>query len=316
MYVQLVSATRSPISTLLSAWQISRSKHSPLLPAYIDLYRSSVVRSEEFLNSEHKFTHPDLSIVDGKLLIMGQPIEELLNQIFNSNLPVTETVQFTFCFEDVPVAFREQAVRSTQGTSFWLQTSRITDFSEFATKGEYYIPPELMSNPQALAKYRESMKRIQDMYNELVAMGVNTDHARAIMPYYRTERGNYTYNLRALIAIIRQRSCWIASSFWTDIVAQIMKILLAEDPLFALISTPPCCDSKGKYKACPYSVDMDKRIKGTDPLELCPIYVKSELATTMSAIRDKSAAEISRQRYEQFYKNLWAGVASSELVLE
>lgn len=333
--VNLVSNTAYPIETLCVSWQQSRS-HNPLLIAeYLHGLREVLkmtsdegVMNFKFGELTHKYygdilhtrdvaeraiLHPDVSFIDGELAVLNQPISELVKLIIEADIPVSETVSFTFCIENYPVAWREQAVRTRQA-NYWLQTSRITDFSDIADAEKYFIPPAIMENEKWLESYKEFHELVQNFYKTWLDDGMKLEDARFILPSSKTERGNFTYNLRVLKTLFKKRSCFISQAdMWSTILSGITAVLHDIDPLFAGLGAPPCIKKKC-YTTCPFSLDMRKRMTGEDPLEPCPLYLKNEEGAAIlydeydSDNRSHSNTIEAMNKRTPMYEGMWSGV--------
>lgn len=298
--VSLVSSTRSITETLLVAWQQSRSHHELLTTGYLREVREAINHSfnNELQNyrldimksiSSKYFTtrsignnglHKDVSykLVGDKYLltVLDESEDELIPKIINSSLPVAETISFTFCIENYPLKWREQAVRTRTG-AYWLQTSRITDYADLYSEDKYHTPEAILDGPfEARQIYHKIHQDIQHAYNQMIALGIKGEDASSVLPRSTVERGEFTYDLRTLKGVIGKRSCWVAQGdIWNDIISKIIEVIYNEDKLIASALGNPPCISKSCFSNCPFKLDMDKRMTGQDPLEPCPIYLKN-----------------------------------------
>ena len=107
--VSLVSSTTYPLGTMFMVWHGSRHN---------DIYEAEdiefiLTHKEDELNSRLK------SISDILADTYERPtgkdaISKVINDCIRMNLPITESVHFTFCIDDATVALREQLVRHRQ----------------------------------------------------------------------------------------------------------------------------------------------------------------------------------------------------------
>ncbi len=187
--VKLISFTDNPINTVWKIWMESKAVN-------------------DYSNVPH----------DEKL--------ELLKKLFEMDVPVIESIYFTFLIKNVSISWREQAVRHRIGTkvgnevgidtipefnssSFWSQSLRIKSMSEFYENKEYRIPESISNNKEALNIYRNAMSTIQYSYSMLVdKCGISFEDARELIPLGATANITWTLNLKALKHITRKRSCF------------------------------------------------------------------------------------------------------------
>lgn len=219
---------------------------------------------------------------------------ELFRSIMSQEVPVMENVWFTFMMEDVPVAWREQAVRHRIGTrygdnygvdlyagddaSFWSQSMRIQSMANFANEGKYHIPPTVDAIQGAEAVYASAMGTIEWAYRELVeTYNVPMEDARNLIPLGATHRISMTINLRALKGIIGKRGCWILQmGLWGPVIKSMIDELVHKvDPIFRELVEPPCVTA-GVFNECKFKLENERRVDGRDDMPICPLYWSSE----------------------------------------
>jgi thymidylate synthase ThyX len=129
MKATLISWSRDPLVTLQVLWQASKT----------DMPLEDIIA-----DAEHNVANHEVNAMEWFRGVMDQEI------------PVIENINFVFMCEDVPISWREQAVRHRVGVaygdafavdiipemngSFWSQSHRLKDMSSFVERGEVYTP--------------------------------------------------------------------------------------------------------------------------------------------------------------------------------
>lgn len=200
---------------------------------------------------------------------------ELFAKNSTLSFPPPEFIDFTFLFENVPIAFREQLVRTRSATHWW-ETSRISDFSKFFDNGKYFISEGAKTNKQKLL-IKNSYKLIQKQYKAMLKAGLKNEEARYVLPSGALTRGFMKINLRNLITLISKRTCSIAQGeLWSPIIKGIKaELKLYYGDLFDDIFRTPCTDCNGKFTGCKFQMVNEERLSGEDPLPVCQIYKKN-----------------------------------------
>jgi flavin-dependent thymidylate synthase len=148
-----------------------------------------------------------------------------------------EFVQFHFMIEGVTRAFTHQMVR--QRTAAYAQESL-----RFAVKSDMPmgLPPSLAgtddywaaegmpsvpeTNEEHMRAIWESAKEYnQNVYNELVNMGMPAEDARGMLPHNVLTRLHYTTNLRSLLDHAGNRLCTQAQFEWRLVFARIIEAI-------------------------------------------------------------------------------------------
>lgn len=291
-----MSWTRDPIETVLTVWDASKSE-----ARLEDIERASAYTAENQL--------------------------ELFERILNQQIPVAQFVNFVFVLEDVPVSWREQAVRHRIGVkygdnyavdiipeadiSFWSQSMRIQSMESFADDEKFHTPKSIADNVRDVAGYHvsahtvadiyvEAMRNIQTAYNALVELGVPMEDARNLIPLGATHRIAMSVNLQALKHIIGERGCWILQgSLWGPIIGSMVDELATKvHPIFRQMVSPPCV-SAGRYDSCKFVEENVRRVDGRDALPVCPLY-----ATEYSPDITLDMAHATNKRIPEYAK-LW-----------
>lgn len=247
--VTLVEWTRNPDLVLYVLWHASRTDEK--------LLSVDELRKERVLNSK-----------------LTDEIESIFLNVVGANIPVAEAVRFTFMFENITVAWREQLVRH-RANSYWSQSSRARPLSEFFEQHIYWTPDEISGNPEAEAHWDQCMRVIGKTYQLLENMGISRDNARGVLPQYMTHRISMTITLRSLVDLIKARTCWIAQSdIWHPVIRGMLEQISnkVDGRLAQVLGSPPCA-SAGKYHHCPIGPDNELRLRGEDPEPPCPLWL-------------------------------------------
>lgn len=202
-----------------------------------------------------------------------QPLEpELLDKFMATDIPTQEYINMIWVIEGMPRAFWDQLDRCRLA-SFWEQSARVLDHSDFAEKKRYWTSDNIAKSEEANLIYDTGMRIVQEAYKALVHAGISVEEARGILPLHLLTRGTMCINLRALKGLIKNRVCFIMQgSYWFPVIEGMIQELskhLPKKTLSSLVSLP-ChgCDH------CPIEGNVLHRISGDDPNPVCPIYIK------------------------------------------
>lgn len=106
---ELISKTELPLESIFAVWAQSRPTQYPELFKWAkeemnsDVITADVVRLNEVLSEKEFF--------------------DTIKMITTMDLPITESIHFTWGFTGLPIEWREQAVRKRQW-GFWLTSMR------------------------------------------------------------------------------------------------------------------------------------------------------------------------------------------------
>jgi len=265
--VTLVTHTLDPLETVYSVWQASKGE-APLM-----------------------------STEDVKRNISPDKVEDLFRAVIAKRIPIGEHIDFVFMIENVSVSWREQAVRHRIGTnpsperigaditmdripdladsSWWSQSMRIQDMSNFAAKGAYRLPETVVAaGPEAVKKFKDRMASIASTYNELVDMGIPMEDARELIPLGAQHRISWRLNIGSLQHIVSKRGCWILQlGIWGPVITGMISELATKvHPIFSELVTPPCLKGD-EFTGCVYHEECRRRYTGDDDLPPCPLHL-------------------------------------------
>ena len=157
----------------------------------------------------------------------GSDADRLIRMIQSSGHTSTlESISFTFAVEGISRALLAQLTRHRIGTGFSVQSQRYVKFGSGDRSGGFdYVVPDTLSleNPafntyaeakritehnrlvEANEKFSDIMERIQTAYDELRALGIPAEDARAVLPNAAACNLVLTFNLRALLDFYGKR---------------------------------------------------------------------------------------------------------------
>lgn len=146
-----------------------------------------------------------------------------------------ESAVFTFKIVGIPRAMTHQIVRARQ-MAFGQQSYRVSSCYSDPIR----IPVSLLDlvekgseNAVALAdKYTETVKKVRQMYKDLIQFGIPMEQARCIMPMGTCTKIGVTMRLRDMIDYFKGRTSDIAQDEHTYIVCLMAKEMRDKQPEF------------------------------------------------------------------------------------
>ena len=131
--------------------------------------------------------------------------ERLIRQVMASGHTSTlEHASFTFSIEGVSRVTEIQLIRHRIGCSYSIQSGRYVKRGQ----AEYVIPPAILNgDKKVLKKVRQHFKNTQELYNELIDLGVKAEDARYCQPQSLQTKIVMTMNVRALLHFFNLRCC-------------------------------------------------------------------------------------------------------------
>ena len=131
-----------------------------------------------------------------------EKIEEFINKLVNlGHESPLEHVSFTFGIEGISRACSHQLVRH-RIASYSQKSQRYVKENNF----DYVIPPSL-KNPGDIMYYEHMMFNIQEFYKDLIAMGLEPEDARMVLPNACCTSIIVTMNVRTLLNFFKHRDC-------------------------------------------------------------------------------------------------------------
>ncbi|WP_241657038.1 FAD-dependent thymidylate synthase [Bacillus glycinifermentans] len=137
----------------------------------------------------------------------GTDADRLFRHIFASKHTSTlEHLTFTFAIEGVSRALLAQLTRHRVGFSFSVQSQRYVRMGSNDKIGGFdYVIPDKIDDPDADAIFIAAMQDAQRKYDELRALGVPAEDARAVLPQAAATNLVMTANLRSLLEFYSKR---------------------------------------------------------------------------------------------------------------
>ena len=130
--------------------------------------------------------------------------ERLIKQVLASGHTSTlEHASFTFGIEGVSRVTEIQLIRHRIGSSYSIQSGRYVKRGE----AKFVIPVAIKNNKKILSKYKKVLKGVQDLYNEMIDVGIKTEDARYLQPQSLQTKIVVTMNIRSLLHFFTLRCC-------------------------------------------------------------------------------------------------------------
>lgn len=305
---RLISHTALPIETVMAVWIQSRPTQFPKVFEWMKKHQRDLKKAQHYQVVTAELVHmlqqhfPDV--------LSAATVGDTFKQILRMPLPILESIHFTWGFANLPIEWREQAVRKRQW-GFWLTSMREFTMEDFATDGRYRLPPENDYSPESIERFHEIIEHLEQDYNELLELGWPQEVARKVVPLCATHNGSMFSNLRTLKETISARTCWIAQiEVWRPVLKGMVSELTNVDPLLGHLVTPPCFDMfSEEYKSCKYVGMNENRLCGKDPYAACPLYVANELkkdwASTLGEAKIEDKYFEQGERLLETWMSIW-----------
>lgn len=131
--------------------------------------------------------------------------EFLHSLVRRGHLTPLEHASFTFSIEGISRACSHQMVRH-RIASFCQRSQRYVEVRD-ADADWFVVPPSVRAQPDAEELYRRHLDRLQDLYRQLLNLGVPKEDARYLLPNATTTALVATLNARALLHFLSLRLC-------------------------------------------------------------------------------------------------------------
>ena len=150
------------------------------------------------------------------------------------------------------------------GVSRLQQSTRYVNMSK--RFDEYYIPPKIRNNPDALEAYEDTMWVIKDAYEFLIDKGIPKEDAANLVPLGQHTTIVLKINLRALVNLFAVRTCTRAyieyREFMNDLRQTLMEIdsewkELCKEYFVTKCAKVGYCDEKKSCGRYPLKKDID-----------------------------------------------------------
>ena len=181
----------------------------------------------------------------------------LIADLFRSGHTSTfEHVSFTFGIDGLSRVASHQLVRHRLA-SFSQQSQRYVKMSP--DPEAVIIPPSIQANPEALRLFTESVRKSQETYAQLNALGIPKEDARFILPHGHSTRLVMTMNARELHHFFGLRLCRRAQWEIHELAKKMLALCREIAPVLFEKAGPSCIFGKcSEAKSCgkPYK-DME-----------------------------------------------------------
>lgn len=167
-----------------------------------------------------------------------------------------EHVSFTFGIDGLSRVASHQLVRHRLA-SFSQQSQRYVKMSP--DPNAVIIPPSIQGNPEALRLFTESVRKSQETYAQLTALGIPKEDARFILPHGHSTRLVMTMNARELHHFFGLRLCRRAQWEIHELARKMLALCREKAPVLFEKAGPSCIFGKcSEAKSCgkPYK-DME-----------------------------------------------------------
>ena len=259
--IRLISCTEDPVESLFACWAQSRPTQYKELFKYMDEQGYGTVVDKDIVAN---------AVEDG--VLSYEDVTQVFKQVIAMSIPVTESISMTWGFSNLPIEWREQAVRKRQW-GFWLTSMREFGMDDFVTDGRWTPAAEPIP-PEAEKFLADFMLQVEKAYVKLKELGAPQEVARKVVPLCASHNGTMFSNFRTLLDTLSSRSCWISQiTLWGPVIEGMVRELSQVHPLLGSVVSPPCFDRfSDDYKGCKYVLINENRLSGKDPYAPCPIY--------------------------------------------
>ena len=174
----------------------------------------------------------------------------IMNACYESgHQSVLEFADFTFHIEGISRACSHQAVRHRHA-SYAQRSQRYVEEDNF----KYVTPMTIQMNAEALIKYIEHMTNCQNVYCELIELGIPAEDARYVLPNACETIIEVKMNGRELIHFMNERLCTRAQWEIRDLAKAMKGAVIEHDDECAKFAKffVPKCYAHAKY---PFSTE-------------------------------------------------------------
>lgn len=274
--IKLISCTSDPVETVLSVWIRSRPTSYKKFLQWNNGRLPTATDIKKGLQFSRENPGVDIGLCDDS-------VYGVFKKVIAMNIPVSECIHFTWGFENLPVSWREQAVRKRQW-GFWLTSMREFPVDKLYSSGQVSVPERFqdsyvnnLDNDAALV-LKNVFKFIEVAYTVLLDKGMTPEEARCILPLATKHNGSMFSTFRTLLDTLSSRSCWISQlELWGPVLKGMVEELSVIHPLMSAIISPPCFDRYSNiYNSCKFKLINENRCSGKDKYMPCPLYCTNE----------------------------------------
>ncbi len=197
-----------------------------------------------------RLCYSELTVNELENKLDKKTIERLIEIVISrGHHAVLEHAIFSFGIDGVSRVCTHQLVRH-RIASFAQQSQR---YVKIKGELEYYTPVVIKNNKKALEIYDEISKATKTAYDSLIALGIDKEDARYVLPSSTASNIIMTMNVRELFHFLELRMCQRAQDEIRIIAYKMYKILKEVSPLIFKYAGPTCKVSgicKDEVKDC------------------------------------------------------------------
>lgn len=187
--------------------------------------------------------------------------QRLIKQVLASGHTSTlEHASFTFGIEGISRVSEIQLIRHRVGCSYSIQSGRYVKRGE----AKFVIPISIQNDKEILPRYKNILKEVQGLYNEMTDKGIKAEDARYLQPQSIQTKIVVTMNARALLHFFELRCCrraqWEIQQLANLMLEQVRKVapIIFEKAGSSCVTTGICWE--GEKMSC----GLYKNIKGAE----------------------------------------------------
>lgn len=181
---------------------------------------------------------------------------------------VTRGTHYTFSITGVSRACSHQLVRHTIGVSWEQQSQR---YVEVRDKDWYVTPAHWPTDIETWYGhiYKEAVLHTMEAYQQLLALGVDKEDARLVLPNATRTNLIGTFSFEALHNFLSQRLCTLAQWEIRDVAKQMRKEALLVTPwakdYFTIKCIPTMTCTEAKARLCPLLRENGGKVEWKKP---------------------------------------------------
>lgn len=197
---------------------------------------------------------------------------------------VLEHISYTFSVNGLSRSATHQLVRH-RIASYSQQSQRYVKFSN----NNFYIPDSIANNKDAFNLYRDCLSQVKECYDSLLALGIDKEDARYLLPNASLSNITFTMNARELLNFFKLRCCNRAQGEIRELSWAMSRLVEKTAPNIFKYGGPSCfvngaCSEGEMCCGRPYKREKVKEDKASNfkkELSNHPyIYVKTEVEST------------------------------------
>lgn len=212
-------------------------------------------------------------------------VKSVLDKTIQSgHTSVLEHISYTFSVNGLSRSATHQLVRH-RIASYSQQSQRYVKFSG----NNFYIPDSIANNKDAFSLYRDCLSQVKESYNSLLALGIDKEDARYLLPNAALSNITFTMNARELLNFFKLRCCNRAQGEIRELSWAMLRLVEKTAPNIFKYGGPSCfvngaCSEGEMCCRRPYKrekVKEDKAFNSKKEYYNHPyIYVKTEVEST------------------------------------